>query len=270
MKPPIITLLTDFDTKDHYVASMKGVILGINPLCVFVDISHRIRPQDIREGAFVLANAYSFFPRGTIHLCVIDPGVGGSRRPILVKTRDHSFVGPDNGLFGLVLLREKAEEIIILNQPDFFLPRVSSTFHGRDLFAPVAAHLSLGIRPESFGPVTGTWKRLSAASPDVSSNRLSGEIIHIDAFGNLITSIDETLLFRFLRGRPFSIKAGDRSIGGLCKTYRDAGKGELTALIGSGGLLEIAVRDGDAGKKLKIKRGDPVRIVIEKKRKTKR
>ena len=149
MRNPIITLLTDFGLKDPYVASMKGVILRINPRCTLVDITHR-NPHDIEEGAFILANAYSTFPKGTIHLSVVDPGVGSPRKPILLVTKNYFFVGPDNGLFTFAAKREKVKQAIALTNPKFFLPQVSTTFHGRDLFAPVAAHLSLGVKPKDF------------------------------------------------------------------------------------------------------------------------
>ena len=151
MRKPVITLLTDFGTKDHYVASMKGVILSINPRCLPIDITHQVSPHDILEGAFILANAYSFFPRGTIHLAVVDPGVGGLRKPVLLVTQNYYFVGPDNGLFTMITQKESVKQIIELDTQKYHLSKVSTTFHGRDLFAPVAAHLSLGIKPNAFG-----------------------------------------------------------------------------------------------------------------------
>ena len=260
MKHPVITLLTDFGTRDHYVASMKGVILGINPLCTLVDISHHVRPQDIREGAFLLANAFSSFPKRAIHLAVVDPGVGGPRRPILVVTSNYYFIGPDNGIFSLVLLREKLERVIVLSNPDYFLPQVSSTFHGRDMFAPVAAHLSLGVRPEAFGRETDTFTELGFARPKRGRNGLSGEIVHIDAFGNLISNINGQEISDLSEGRSVSIKVSRQTIHGLKKGYWEGKQGEVIALIGSGGFLEISVRAGNAQKKLKVKRGNRVRL----------
>ncbi len=262
MKHPIITLLTDFGAQDHYVASMKGVILGINPRCTLVDISHRVGPQDIEEGAFLLASTSSFFPRGTIHLSVVDPGVGGPRRPILVVTSNYYFVGPDNGLFALALRRERVKRAIALTNRKFFLSRVSSTFHGRDLFAPVAAHLSLGVRPETFGDRIDTWADLRLARPEQKGKELTGEIVHIDAFGNLVSNIDEQTLLDFVRDHRFSIKVGRHKVYGLKKGYWEGKKGGMVALIGSGGFLEISVREGDARKKLKVKRGDRIKIQI--------
>src|SRR5512139_3136461 len=150
-KWPIITLLTDFGLKDPYVASMRGVILSINPKCILVDITHQVDSHDIKEGAFILGQAYSNFPHGTIHLSVIDPGVGSGRKPILVVTENYYFVGPDNGLFTIALCRERVKQVVGLTNQKFFRSEISSTFHGRDIFAPVAAYLSLGVRPESFG-----------------------------------------------------------------------------------------------------------------------
>ena len=262
MKHSVITLLTDFGTRDHYVASMKGVILGINPLCTLVDISHHVGPQDIREGAFFLANSFSFFPKRTIHLAVVDPGVGGPRRPILVVTSDYYFIGPDNGVFSLVLPRERLEKVIVLSNPNYFLSQVSSTFHGRDIFAPVAAYLSLGERPEAFGRETNTLKELSFARPERCRNGLSGEIIHIDTFGNLVCNIDRKEFSRYIKKRSFQIKAGKRTIEGLKRGYWEGKKNEPIALFGSVGLLEIAVRDGSAQKVLKVKRGDPITVII--------
>ena len=262
MSHPIITLLTDFGTKDHYVASMKGVILGINPGCTLVDISHQVGPQDIEEGAFVLASAISSFPQGTIHLSVVDPGVGGPRKPILIVTSNYYFIGPDNGLFSLSLLREKVKQIFVLTKKKYLLSPASSTFHGRDLFAPVAAYLSLGIKPEALGERTDTWVQLSLGKPKQKAKELVGEILHIDVFGNLTSNIDGQSLSGFTGGHPFSIRVGRHTFLGMKKGYWEGKKGEMIALIGSGGFLEISVRDGNAHKKLKAKKGDRIRIAI--------
>jgi S-adenosyl-L-methionine hydrolase (adenosine-forming) len=262
MNHPIITLLTDFGTKDHYVASMKGVILSINPGCTLVDISHQISPQDIEEGAFVLASAISSFPQGTIHLSVVDPGVGGPRKPILIVTSNCYFIGPDNGLFTLALLREKEKRIFVLTKKKYFLPEVSSTFHGRDLFAPVAAYLSLGIKPETLGERTDTWVEMSLGKPKKKGKELAGEILHVDVFGNLTSNIDEQSLSGFAGGLPLLIRVGRHLIRGVKKGYWEGKKGEMIALIGSGGFLEISLRDGNAQKKLKIKKREKIRVEI--------
>jgi S-adenosylmethionine hydrolase len=258
MKNPIITLLTDFGAKDHYVATMKGVILSINPRCRMIDVTHRVTPHDIQEGAFVLANAYSYFPKGTIHLAVVDPGVGGARKPLLLVTPDYYFIGPDNGLFTMITQMESVEQIIALDRQKYHLSRVSTTFHGRDIFAPVAAHLSLGIKPSALGHKIDSLLWLGFEGPFIKEGKLFGEILYIDAFGNLISNIDGARLSRFLQGRPFVIRAGKRSISDLKEGYWEGKKGELIALIGSSGLLEISLREGNAQEALKAKRGDQI------------
>ena len=262
MRNSIITLLTDFGSKDHYVASMKGVILNINPHCTLVDLTHEVRAHDIEEGAFILSNTYSYFPKGTIHLSIVDPGVGGIRKPILLVTQNYFFIGPDNGLFTLVAQREKVKQVVVLTKQKYFLPKVSKTFHGRDIFAPVAAHLSLGIKPDAFGYEINSIKELGIKKPTVREGKLLGEIVHIDTFGNLVSNINKEKLFRFVKGRPFVIRRGRKTIHGLKKGYWEGKKGELIALMGSRGLLEISVREGSAQKMLKVKKGSPVIVSI--------
>jgi S-adenosylmethionine hydrolase len=262
MRNPIITLLTDFGLKDPYVASMKGVILSINPQCTLVDITHQVSPYDIKEGAFILAQAYSTFPKGTIHLSVVDPGVGSPRKPILFVTKNYFFIGPDNGLFTFALKREKLKKVIALGKMEFFLPEVSPTFHGRDLFAPVAAHLSFGIAPESFGRVIKSWNEISFPEPVLRQEKLIGEVVHIDTFGNLVCNIDYKNLLKFSKSRPFVIKIGKRTMRGLKKGYWEGKKNEPIALFGSGGFLEISVREGNAQRLLKAKKGDPIKISL--------
>lgn len=258
VKAPIVTLLTDFGTKDHYVASMKGVILGINPRCQVVDITHHLHPQNIMEGAFVLANAFSYFPEGTIHLAVVDPDVGGERIPILIVTDRFFFIGPDNGLFSLVIRKEEMKEAYALTEKRFFLPEISHTFHGRDIFASVAGHLTLGLAPKTLGRRIDSLKTLNFPEPSVREKGLMGEVIHVDSFGNLISNIDGDKLSRYTRGGPFLIRAGKKTIRELKRGYWEGKTGEPIALFGSGGLLEIAVREGSAEKHLKIKKGDKI------------
>lgn len=262
MKSSIITLLTDFGTKDHYVASMKGVILRINPKCNIIDITHQISPQDIEGGALLLAHTFSYFPKGTIHLAIVDPGVGGERKPILLKTENYFFVGPDNGLFTWVSEKEKVDCVIGLTNQKYFLPHITSTFHGRDIFAPVAAHLSLGIRPEAFGKKIHKWVKLDLKKPEQKGERLFGKILLIDHFGNLISNIDRIQFLQFIRGKPFIIKIGGESISKISKSYGESKKGKALALFGSLGFLEIAIGEGNAQKSLKVARGDP--IIIER------
>jgi S-adenosyl-L-methionine hydrolase (adenosine-forming) len=260
----IITLLTDFGTKDAYAASMKGVILNINPRATLVDITHQVAPQDIREGAFILASAYSYFPKGTIHLAVVDPGVGGPREPILAVTEKHYFVGPDNGLFTFVMGREKVTKVVSLTNPDYFLPKVSNTFHGRDVFSAVAGHLSRGIKADAFGSRLGSWVRIDIREPAVQGNTLIGEVVHIDAFGNLISNVAEKTLADFSEKRMIVVRTGRKAIRGIRKSYWEGKKGEVIALIGSGGYLEISVREGNAARTLKVKRGDKVGVEIDR------
>jgi S-adenosylmethionine hydrolase len=260
MRKPIITLLTDFGTKDHYLASMKGVILSINPQCLLIDITHQVNPHDIQEGAFILANTYSYFPKGTIHLSVVDPEVGGKRKPILLVTQNYLFVGPDNGLFTLVAQRDKVKQVLVLTKQKYFLPKVSVTFHGRDIFAPVAAHLSLGIKPNAFGHEIDSFEELGFEKPIIKDGKLLGKVLHIDTFGNLVSNVDEEKLFRFIQGRPFVIRAGRKTIHGLKKGYWEGRRGEPIALLGSSGFLEISVREGNAQKVLKVKKGDRIWI----------
>ena len=262
MGKPIITLLTDFGTKDLYVASIKGVILNINPHCTLVDITHEVRPHDIEEGAFILANTYSYFPKGTIHLSIVDPGVGGTRKPIFLVTQNYFFIGPDNGLFTFVAQREKIKQVVVLSKQKYFLPKVSKTFHGRDIFAPVAAHLSLGIKPIAFGYEINSLKKIKFQKAIIKEGKLLGEIYHIDTFGNLVTNVDKEKLFRFIKDRPFVILAGGKIIRDLKKGYWEGKKGKLIALLGSSGLLEISVREGSAQKMLKVKKRSPVIVSI--------
>jgi S-adenosylmethionine hydrolase len=258
MRNPIITLLTDFGLKDPYVASMKGVMLSINPQCTLVDITHQVNSHDIKEGAFILAQTYSTFPKGTIHLAVVDPGVGSPRKPILLVTKKYFFVGPDNGLFTLPSRSERVKQAVLLTNQKFFLSKVSSTFHGRDIFAPVAAYLSLGVKPEAFGPSIKSWREIPFSDPAMKQGKLIGEIVHVDAFGNLVSNIDRKCLLKFSKDYSFAVRIGRLTIQGLKKGYWEGKKGEPIVLIGSGGFLEISVREGNAQKSLKVNKGDPI------------
>ena len=262
MRAPIVTLLTDFGTKDSYVASMKGVILTINPRCRLVDISHEVSAHDVEEGAYILLQAFSSFPEGTIHLGVVDPEVGGPRKPILVVTEHYFFVGPDNGLFAFVLRREKPEKVIHLTNTKYFLPRVSGTFHGRDIFAPVAGYLSRGVLPKAFGKPTDRWETLGFQGPLLNGDRLMGRIVYIDRFGNLVSNISEAELRDFVGDRPFWVTVKGQRIEGLKRGYWEAKKKGALALIGSGGFLEVAIREGNAAKNFKAKKGDRLTIKI--------
>jgi len=259
MTHSIITLLTDFGSKDHYVGAMRGVILGINPHATIVDITHHISPQSIVEGAFLLSSVYTYFPQGTIHLAVVDPGVGSERKPILVKGEKFFFVGPDNGIFGLIYDQLKKISVFELTNAHFFLKPVSATFQGRDIFAPVAAHLSRGVSPLKMGKETKNFQRLSLPQPILEKKKIRGKVMYIDSFGNLITNITVHHL-KNLGKAPGKIKIRETVISGLSKNYQEVKKGTLLAIIGSSNFLEISVREGSAQKKLKSKEGDDVKV----------
>jgi len=256
----IITLMTDFGARDGYVGAMKGVMLGINPRCTLVDITHEIPPQGVFEGAFVLGNTYRSFPPESIHLAVVDPGVGTGREAIVVETEAHSFVGPDNGLFTWIYRGDKVKHVIGIRKRDFFPTPISHTFHGRDIFAPVAAHLSLGRSPREFGVMLDTWSEIEIPEPRATDRGFIGEVIHIDRFGNLITNIPRRLLEPSLGQGPLHIDIKGRRISGLKTAYADARKGELMAIFDSFDLLEISVMGDSAGEALKAVKGDMVEL----------
>jgi hypothetical protein len=220
-------------------------------------------PHDVREGALILANGYSYFPRGTIHLAVVDPGVGSPRKPILFVTKNYFFLGPDNGLLNLAAQKDGVKKAIVLSNQAFFRLPVSTTFHGRDIFAPMAGQLSAGIRPELLGRLITSWVKLDLGEPKIVKGDLVGEVSHIDVFGNIVTNIHQQVLNRFAKKRPMVISVGKRVIRGLKRSYWEVRKGELLALIGSGDFLEISVREGDAQKALKSRQGDKVRIWLQ-------
>ena len=247
MKPSgIVTLLTDFGLEGPYAAAMKGVILSINPGARLVDISHQIEPGAVSRAALLLKETVPFFPSGTIHLAVVDPGVGGSRRAIAAATADGFFVGPDNGIFWPVISDAGPTDIIHLTESRYFLPDVSNTFHGRDIFAPVAAHLSLGAAIRRMGPMIEDPVRLDLQKPHVAADVLTGEVVRADRFGNLITNIDQKTLKGFLGTAKPVFRVGDLTVEGLNHAYSDKAEGALLALIGSSCQLEISVNRGRA------------------------
>lgn len=257
----IVTLTTDFSMQDGFVGAMKGVLLGINPRVQIVDIAHDIRPQDILEAAFVLTDTYGYFPRGTIHLVVVDPGVGSARRPIIVQSEDYFFVGPDNGVFGFVYDLEEAQEIVQISNPNLMMPEVSDTFHGRDVFAPAAAYLSTGVMLSQFGPPVLDPVRLEFPEPRIEENALIGEVIRIDHFGNLITNISRSEFQEFVGDHGFEIIAGAVGLRKVEPSYAAVPKGAPVAIFSSSGFLEIAVNYGRAHDVLKMGRGEPIRVV---------
>jgi S-adenosylmethionine hydrolase len=259
----IITLTTDFGLANGYVGTMKGVILSIHPTATIVDISHDIPPQDVREGAYVLYAAYPYFPQGTIHVVVVDPGVGSERRAIALRTPQATFVAPDNGVLSYVVSREKVEEIVNLTNPRFHLSPVSRTFHGRDIFAPVAAHLARGIPLAELGEPLADIITFPLPRPVLRPDgNIVGQVIHIDRFGNLITSITaKDLADHALPGEDI-VGIKGQSIRGISGTYAEVAPGELLALVGSSGHLEISICGGSAARTLGAKLGDEVLLRV--------
>jgi S-adenosyl-L-methionine hydrolase (adenosine-forming) len=252
----IITLTTDFGARDPYVAVMKGVILSINPEARIIDISNQVDAGAIAQAASILVEVYSFFPKGTIHVGVIDPGVGGDRRPIIIKTEDHFFIGPDNGLFWPIINTQKDVAIIHLTEKKFFLSQISHTFHGRDIFAPVAAHICRGVDPFDMGTIITDPVRLNLLVPQKHAAVIRGQIIRVDHFGNLLTNIHSKDIAHF-SDSPL-IRVGDANINGLKKTYAEAMAGELIAIIGSSDYLELAVNRGRASNRIGV---DEARLI---------
>ena len=257
---PLITLLTDFGTRDAYVASMKGVIFSLNPQAVVVDLSHDVPRHDIQAGALILAAAAPYFPPGTIHLAVVDPGVGGPRRGLAAHCRGHFWVGPDNGLFHLIFRQAPPVSIISLENPAYFHFPISPTFHGRDIFAPVAAHLSLGVDLSRFGPSITDPVYLHWPEPSFGPEAIRGEIIYVDQFGNLISNVRAAELSNWRGGHEITLKAGPLTIQGLARTYTGVAAGKFLALVGSHGFLEIACAMGNAARQLNAGVGWPLEI----------
>ncbi|MFQ6015207.1 MAG: S-adenosyl-l-methionine hydroxide adenosyltransferase family protein [Anaerolineae bacterium] len=257
----VITLTTDFGEEDGYVGAMKGVILALNPSVTLVDISHQIAPQDVSGAAYVLYTSCPHFPPGTVHLVVIDPGVGGSRHPVALRTRQATYVAPDNGVLSYVTHREEVKEAIHLDNPRYWRSPVSPTFHGRDIFAPVAAHLSLGVPLAHMGHPFAVEEMVTLPFPQPMVQRdgtLLGHVWHIDRFGNVITDIGQ----EHVAGseQRLTVEVGDQRIEGLRRTYIEGPTGGLLALVGSSGQLEIAIREGSAAEGLGVQVGDEVLV----------
>ncbi len=261
MTRPVITLTTDFGLSDHFVGVMKGVILGIQPAAQIVDISHAVQPFEIVDGAFTIAAAYRYFPKKTIHVVVVDPGVGSARRPLLAEMGGQYFVAPDNGVLSMVFAREKPKVRHITNER-YFLHPISRTFHGRDVFSPVAAHLAAGVTPAKFGKRIEDYLRASFDKPEqTGQHKWKGVILKADHFGNLATNfhIDQ---FPSLRTHAFSLNMGSQTITRLALTYSECAAGELFAIVGSSGYIEVAASEGSAAKSLGCGAGSPVELAI--------
>jgi S-adenosylmethionine hydrolase len=258
MARPVLALLTDFGLRDHYVAAMKGVALGICPDAALVDITHEVPPQDILSGALELDAVVGYLPRGTVVIAVVDPGVGSARRGVAIDAGELRFVGPDNGLFSLALRRTPPQRIVEITNDAYTLPSVSRTFEGRDRFAPAAAWLASGVNLAELGPPVDALIALDVPEPVSSADGLDGEVLGADRFGNLITNIPEALLGS-QPGRV-SIHVSGTVIDGVVHTYGVAPSGALCALVGSTNRLEIAVNGGSAAARLGVGRGAAVQV----------
>jgi S-adenosylmethionine hydrolase len=262
--PSLITLLTDFGPDSHYVAQMKGVLLGLNPGLRIVDLSHAVAPQQIRQAAFLLQQSVAAFPADTCHVVVVDPGVGTDRRILLARIQGQYFVSPDNGVLSDVMQDGSVEWVRSITASQYWRPSLAATFHGRDIMAPVAAHLSLGVPPAAFGPRVDDPHVLTEPTVVVRSGQLCGTVVHVDAFGNLITDLRQSLLESISSESVLQVYV-DRAAQPVSvrrvRTYADQPAGSLVVLIGSGGYVEIAQVNGNAAATLGGRTGTPVRLI---------
>jgi hypothetical protein len=263
MARPVIALLTDFGSRDHYAGTMKGVALGICPDATFVDITHEIAPHDVLGGALELAAAYKYFPSGTVFLVVVDPGVGSARRGIAAEAGDYRFVAPDNGVLTSVFDEHPPKKVVELTERRYARPSVSRTFEGRDRFAPAAAWLAKGTDLSALGRTAPSIHRIEIPVPIVDTNAaamtVTGQVLRVDRFGNLVTNIDRRVFDR-VAGGPLEIRIGDHPVTRVVSTYADAGAGEVCALFGSTDHLEVATNGGSAADTLSVGRGVAVTI----------
>lgn len=263
---PIVTLTTDFGLNDHYVGAMKGVLLNINPEVQIVDICNAVSSYDVLDGALTIAQAYPYFPPDTIHLVVVDPGVGTARRPILVNAGKHVFVAPDNGVLSFVYDREERFSVRHIDAPHYFLQPVSNTFHGRDIFAPIAGWLTKGVHPLKFGGEITDFVRFAVPRPRVMNEKLvKAVVLKVDKFGNLVTNISERDLPQLFRSDPppFKITVGKAEIVNMKTAYGLGAPGEVFAIPGSMGFLEIATNRGAACRMVGADRGSEVSVLME-------
>ena len=261
MTAPLITLTTDFGLSDYYVGAMKGVMLSICPRARIVDISHGVTAYEIAEAAFLLAQSYRCFPSGTVHLVVVDPGVGTSRRPILAQAAGQSFIAPDNGVLSMIYAREK-HKVRVISEPRYFLQPVSNTFHGRDIFAPAAAHLAAGVAPARFGKLIVDYLRMDFDKPVRTAKRAwTGAILKVDRFGNMVTNFSVTD-FPDLARRSFEMAVGTRRIRVLARHYEECGPGEPFLIVGSAGYYEISVGQNSAAELLGCAAGSPLELTL--------
>ncbi len=261
MLNPIITLTTDFGLADPYVAEMKAVILKINPDAKIVDISHQIQKFNMRMGAYILAAAAPYFPEGAIHVAVVDPGVGTKRKPIIIEAENGFFIGPDNGVLALAASKQGIKHIYEITNPKFMLPKISTTFHGRDIFAPAAAFLSKGVPPSEFGSEIRKIVMSKFAKIVKKGNMLKGEVIHVDSFGNIVTNFTEKEIEWVGAKDTSKIKLKEYKLSlKLCKAYAEVEPQKPLAIIGSHDFLEISINHGSAAETFKVKPGDRVTL----------
>ncbi len=259
MARPVIALLTDFGTRDHYAGTMKGVALGICPDATLVDISHEVPAHDVVGGALELAAAYRYFPAGTIFLVVVDPGVGSTRRGIAAEAGEYKFVAPDNGVLTVVLDEHPAKRVVELTERRYARPTVSRTFEGRDRFAPAAAWLAKGIDLAALGRPAGAVQHVAIPQPQIGTDRIEGQVVRVDRFGNLLTNIDRKT-FEKLADGPLDIRAGTHQVSRVVSTYADASPGDVFALFGSTDHLEIVANGASAAAALDLGRGASVHV----------
>jgi S-adenosyl-L-methionine hydrolase (adenosine-forming) len=276
---PIITLMTDFGTGDGYVGAMKGVILSLQPQARIIDITHNIEPQNILQAASILSDYYLYYPAHTVHVVVVDPGVGSARDPIAVETPHGKFIAPDNGVLTHMLFAENEWKAVRLEKSQYWLPSPSNTFHGRDIFSPVAAHIAGGVSLDELGPRLDYLFHFSVPDLSISSQFIKGEVVRIDHFGNVITNIknlvwldDATLEFKRssseekppknLDAKKAQVMISWYTMDGIHKTFSDVPQGQRLAVVGSGGQLEISINQGNASETMAIKVGDPVTIQL--------
>ncbi len=261
---PIITLTTDFGTNDHFVGAMKGVIVDIVPDAQIVDISHAVQAFDVLDGALTISQAYSYFPSGTVHVVVVDPGVGTARRPILASSDGHHFVAPDNGVLSMVYAREERMRVRHITSEHYFRVPVSNTFHARDIFAPVAAWLAKQVDSDKFGDVIEDYVRFAAPKPKaVAENRMRAVVLKVDRFGNLITNVTpEEVPAIFKPGAEFKITIGSKSFSEIRQTFSDGAPGEVFGIIGSMGYLEIVANRASAAQLTGVGKGAEVSIFL--------
>ncbi len=257
----IITLTTDFGTGSPYVAAMKGVILSINPAATLVDITHSVRPQDVRHAALVLDDvAPRFPPEDAIHVAVVDPGVGTDRAILYAEIDGHRYVAPDNGLLSRLARRTPPARLRRLTEPQYWLEPVSATFHGRDVMAPVAGHLSRGLDPAKLGPAVESLVMLDWPEPVATPGQIAGQVLDVDSFGNVVTNVSAVMLAKVPAGRRIRIQCAGREIDGVSTTYGDRRPGALIALVGSTGRLELAIVGASAARSLDAQVGEPVTV----------